>query len=84
MLHVDKGGVKAGEPDDLDDLRIGDAADVGPERQAALAQDALYPVLSHDVLPWPTGCLRQAARAGRARCRRSTIMSVSMTSPKML
>ena len=44
VLHVDKGGVKPGEPDDLDDLRIGDAADMGSERQAALAQDALYPI----------------------------------------
>ena len=31
VLHVDKGGVEAGEPDDLDDLRVGDAADMGPE-----------------------------------------------------
>jgi hypothetical protein len=31
MLHVDKGSVKAGKPDDLDDLRIGDAADMRPE-----------------------------------------------------
>jgi len=31
VLHVDKGGVKPGKADDLDDLRIGDAADMGPE-----------------------------------------------------
>ena len=37
VLHVDKGGVKPGEPDDLDDLRIGDAADMRPEGEPALA-----------------------------------------------
>ena len=39
VLHVDKGGVEPGEADDLDDLRVGDAADMGAEREPALAQD---------------------------------------------
>ena len=85
MLHVDKGGVKAGKPDDLDDLRVGDAADMGPERQPALAQDALYPVfLSWRPPPLPDPVAGQAARAGCRRCSRSTIISVSITSPKIL
>ena len=29
VLHVDEGGVEPGVADDLDDLRIGDAANVG-------------------------------------------------------
>ena len=30
VLHVDKGGVEPRKPDDLDYLRVGDAADMGP------------------------------------------------------
>ena len=51
VLQIDKGGVEAGEPNDLDDLRIGDTADMGAERETALAQDALDPVLSHVLSP---------------------------------
>ena len=39
VLHVDKSGVKPREPDDLDDLRVGDAADMRPQSQPALAHD---------------------------------------------
>jgi len=35
VLHVDKGGVEPGEANDLDDLRIGDPADMGAEREPA-------------------------------------------------
>ena len=59
VLHIDKGGVKAGEPDDLDNLRIGDAADMRAERQAALAQDAFYAIFSHDLLPCPQAILKR-------------------------
>ena len=38
MLHVDKGGVEPGQPDDLDDLRIGDAAGMSAEGQPAPAR----------------------------------------------
>jgi len=37
VLHVDEGGVKAGEPDQLDDLRVWDTAHMGAEREPALA-----------------------------------------------
>jgi hypothetical protein len=52
VFHVDKGGVKPGEADDLDDLRIGDAADMGPESEPAAAHDALHPVFLHDFPPF--------------------------------
>jgi hypothetical protein len=51
VLHIDERGVEAGEPDQLDDLRVGDAADMSTEREAALAQNVLDPVLSHRSLP---------------------------------
>ena len=35
VLHVDKGGVEARQPDDLDDLRVGDAADMGAQCEPA-------------------------------------------------
>jgi len=41
VLHVDERGVEAGMADDLDDLRIGDAADISAERDAAIAHDPL-------------------------------------------
>jgi hypothetical protein len=50
VLHVDEGGVEAGEADDLDDLRVGDAAGVGAEGKPAFGQNALYPVLLHRFL----------------------------------
>ena len=54
VLHVDEGGVEPGMPDDLDDLRIGDAADVGAEREATLAQDLLDSIRLHRELPQMT------------------------------
>ena len=50
MLHVDKGGVEPSEADNLDNLRVGNAADMGAQGEATLAQDALYPILSHGAL----------------------------------
>src|SRR5205085_7466935 len=50
VLHVDKGGVEPREADDLDDLRIGDAAGMGPKRQPARVHDPLDPVFLHDFL----------------------------------
>jgi hypothetical protein len=50
VLHIDKSRIEAGEPDQFDDLRVGDAADVGPQGQAALAQDALDPIVFHVLL----------------------------------
>ncbi len=50
MLHVDKGGVEPGEADDLDDLRIGDAARMRAEGKPALVHDALDPVFLHRSL----------------------------------
>jgi hypothetical protein len=52
VLHVDKGGIEAGQPDDLDDLRIGDPADMCAQREPAFAQYPFYPILSHASLPW--------------------------------
>ncbi len=49
VLHVDEHGIEAGEPDDLDDLRIGDATRIGAERDAAVAHDAFDAVLLHGV-----------------------------------
>ena len=77
VLHVDKRGVKAGEPDQLDNLRVGNAAGMCPQSEPALAQDPFHPVFSHDFLP-------QAARAAVARRRLAMIISVSITSPKTL
>ena len=57
MLHVDKGGVEARKSDDLDNLRIRNAADMGPEREAAAAEDAFDPVLLHRM-PSHAVCLR--------------------------
>ena len=51
VLHVDKRRVEPGETDDLDDLRVGNAADMGAQGEAAFAQDALDPVLFHNSLP---------------------------------
>src|SRR5438477_288426 len=51
VLHVDEGGVETREPDDLDDLRIGDPADMGAEREPAFTQYPLYPILLHSSLP---------------------------------
>jgi hypothetical protein len=69
VLHVDEGGVEAGEPNDLDDLRVGDAADMGAEGEAALAQDALDPVLSQHSLPrLPAPTLPAAGWRRSCRC----------------
>ena len=51
VLHVDESGIEAREPDDLDDLRVGDPADMGAQREAAFAQYPFYPILFHDVAP---------------------------------
>ena len=47
-----KAASKTGEPDQFDDLRVGDAADMGPQSEAAFAQDALHAILFH-VVPLP-------------------------------
>ena len=47
VLHVDEGRIETGEPDQLDDLRVGDAADMGAQSEAAFAQNALDPILFH-------------------------------------
>ena len=47
VLHIDERRIEAGEPDQLDDLRVGDAAHMGSQGEAALTQDALDPILSH-------------------------------------
>ena len=51
VLHVDECRIETGEPDQLDNLRVGDAANMGAQGEAALAQDALDPVLSHVLSP---------------------------------
>jgi hypothetical protein len=51
VLHIDESGIEARKPDDIDDLRVGDAADMRSQREAALSQNPLDPILSHDVLP---------------------------------
>jgi hypothetical protein len=52
VLHVDEGGIEARQPNDLDDLRIGDPADMCAQREPAFVQYPLYPILSHLPLPW--------------------------------
>jgi hypothetical protein len=47
VLHVDKSCVETSEPDQFDNLRVGDAADMGSQGEAAFAQDPLDPVLLH-------------------------------------
>ena len=37
VLHIDESCVEAGQPDQLDDLRVGDAADMGSQGEAAVA-----------------------------------------------
>ena len=54
-----KAASKTGEPDQLDDLRVGDAADMGPQSETAFAQNALDPILLHVVLP---ACFAAGAR----------------------
>ena len=51
VLHVDEGRIETGEHDQLDDLRVGDAADMGPQSEAAFAQDALRAILFQVVPP---------------------------------
>jgi hypothetical protein len=51
VLHVDEGGIEARQPDDLDNLRIGDPADMGAQREPAFAQYPFYPVLFHASPP---------------------------------
>ena len=46
VLHVDEGRIETGEPDQFDDLRVGDPADMGPQSEAAFAQDASRDSLS--------------------------------------
>ena len=52
VLHINKGSVEPSQPDDLDDLRVGDAADMRAEREAAFVQDALHPILLHSLLAY--------------------------------
>ena len=51
VLHIDERRIEAREPDQLDDLGVGDAANMSSQGEAALAQDALDPVLSHVLSP---------------------------------
>ena len=46
VLHVDEDRIETGEPDQFDDLRVGDPADMGPQSEAAFAQDASRDSLS--------------------------------------
>jgi hypothetical protein len=60
---------------------------VSAEREPALAQDALDAIFPHGLspsLPGPPPATAYAARAERARLSAAMIMSVSMTSPKVL
>lgn len=50
VLHVDKGGIEPGKADDLDDLRVGDAAGMRAEREPACIHDPFDPVLLHRFL----------------------------------
>jgi hypothetical protein len=56
VLHVYKSRVEAREADKLDNLRVGDAADMRAERKPALAEDFLDAVLLHGAQP--VVCLR--------------------------
>jgi hypothetical protein len=56
VLHVYKSRVEAREADQLDDLRVGDAADMRAERKPALAEDFLDAVVLHGAQP--VVCLR--------------------------
>ena len=47
VLHVYKSRVEAREADQLDDLRVGNAADTRAERKPALAEDFFDAVLLH-------------------------------------
>ena len=51
VLHVDKGRVEPRQPDDLDDLRVGNAADMGTQCETAFAQYPFYPILFHASPP---------------------------------
>jgi hypothetical protein len=51
VLHVDKSGVEARQPDDLDDLRVGDPANMSTQSEPALAQYPLDAILFHASLP---------------------------------
>ena len=48
-------------PNQLDDLRVGDAADMRPERKPALAEDLLDAVLLHHSSPLTPSPSRSAA-----------------------
>jgi hypothetical protein len=56
VLHVYKSRVEAREADQLDDLRVGDAADMRAEREPAFTEDLLDPILLHGAQP--VVCLR--------------------------
>jgi hypothetical protein len=64
VLHVDKGGIEPGKTDDLDDLRVGDAAGMRAEREPACIHDPFDPVLLH---PHPRLC---SLASKIPRCRR--------------
>src|SRR5580704_10205795 len=51
VLHVDECGIEASQPDDLDDLRVGDPANMRAKRQPTFAQYPFYPILLHASLP---------------------------------
>ena len=55
-ITIYKSRVEAREADQLDDLRVGDAADMRAERKPALAEDFLDAVLLHGAQP--VVCLR--------------------------
>src|SRR5579875_3239328 len=71
MLHVDKGRIKAGKPDDLDDLRIGEAADMGAKGKTALAQNAFDAILPHRWPPVAAGRRRRFTPPARPACVRA-------------
>jgi hypothetical protein len=56
VLHVDEGRIETGEPDQFHDLRVGDAADMGPQSEAAFARMRFtrFSFMSSFLPPWPT------------------------------
>jgi len=52
VLHVYKSRVEPREADQLDDLRVGDAADMPAERKSAFAEDFFTRFCCMALSPW--------------------------------
>lgn len=61
VLHVDECSVETGMADDFDDLRIGNAANVGAQCQAAFADDFLDAIALHDRVARYESCQKGSA-----------------------